>query len=98
MMVSFCSASPGRQKIKSDADIGAIVVSRQWRHGIGIVERTQARIVEGCVAAGFRDADIFDRAVAVDRKGGDRVNGARGASGGIDAGLKPVLSDPAADG
>jgi len=89
------STCPRRQKIESYAEIRTVVIGRQSRHRIGVIKSTQAGIVERGVAAGIGDADVFDGAVAHDGEGGGGFDGARSASGGIDAGLVPVLRDAA---
>jgi len=61
-------------------------------------EGTLRGIVHGTIAAGFGDADVFDRAIAIDTKGDSGFGATRGAHGGVDGVLHPILADSANDG
>ncbi len=55
-------------------------------------------IVHGAIAAGFRDADIFDGAIAIDAEGNRSFCSASGANGWVDGVLHPILIDGALHG
>lgn len=61
-------------------------------------EGTLRGIVHGTIAAGFGNADVFDRAIAIDAKGDSGFGATRGAHSGVDGVLHPILADSANDG
>ncbi len=61
-------------------------------------EGTLRGIVHGTIAAGFGDAHVFDRAIAIDTKSDRGFGVTRGAHGGVDGVLHPILADSANDG
>src|ERR1700726_991656 len=95
--VHFHLVRPGRQKVKRNRNIQARIVCWEGRHGIRVVQCSQAGSVERRVAAGQRDVNVAHAPVTIDCKRGSGMDGARGSRGRINARLYPVLRNPPPD-
>ena len=92
--------SSGEREVEIEGDIhiaSGVVSGKSWEV-IDVEERALSRVVHRTIAARFDDADILDRAIAVDGKADGGLGAAGNANAGIDGVLHPVLIDIAAYG
>src|SRR5207249_9853734 len=85
-------------EIEDNVDIAAGVVGRERGKMVDAEEGTLRGIVHRRIAAGFGDADVFDRAIAIDAKGDSGFGATSDAHGGVDGVLDPILADIRHDG
>jgi len=88
----------GEVEIEDYVYVAAGIVGRERGEVIDAEEGALGGVVHGTIAAGFRDADIFNGAVAIDAEGNRSFGFAGSANGGIDGVLHPVLIDGALHG
>jgi len=91
-------SSHAQVEIEDNVDIAAGVVGRERGKMVDAEEGTLRGIVHRRIAAGFGDADVFDRAIAIDAKGDSGFGATSDAHGGVDGVLHPILADSANDG
>ena len=92
------SSGAGEVEIEDYVDGVVGIVGGESGEVIDAEESALGGVVEGTVAAGFGDANVFDGAVTIDGEGDSGFGPASGTNGGIDGILHPVLTYVAFDG
>src|SRR6516165_1287977 len=95
-----CATSFGQAQVEveNDVDVRAGIIAGKGWEPVNAEQCALGRIIKGKITTGLREANIFNRAIAVDGEIHDGVSAARGADGRINGGLDPVLVDSAFDG
>src|SRR5579862_9529453 len=82
-------------EIPSHCNFGPLIVRGQWRQRIRAHDGSKACVVPRKVAAGLRDADILDAAIAIDSERHGAVKRGRTAHARVDREAIPVGVDAA---
>jgi len=87
----------GEIEIESYVDGLATPVGGESGHFVDAEQGAHAGIVHGAIAAGLRESNIFDGAIAENGERDDGVSGACGADRRIDGALHPIVLDTLGD-